>query len=211
MKNQDAAGCGGREEPHMKTKVPTTDMVYYAIQTLLVFFLSTFATKVLFQITGLLDQHNELQTNGFLIPCLIVGQYALPLFIQYFFMKRKPEDHFMNGDGRIWLRSGLRYVVPGECFRLIVCLIPIPLSVFGKSFSWAGFILFNRTYLAWFETRSAAVAENLFRYTDFLGYAACHVLMVIPYIALVLAVYCWLWKKRKKELDEMKAEHHQTV
>ena len=193
----------------MKTRVTINDIVFYILQTMGIFLVSSaVVTKLLFRVTGQINYNNALVVNAFCIPMLIIGQYLIPLGAQFLFSKNKPSEHYIAGNGLIWLKSGLKYIAPGEIIKLLVCMLPTPLTFPGKLFSWSGLVLFDRTYMVWFKDRHDAIVELQIGFGDIIGYAVCHIITAIPYIVLLLIIYRALWFRRKKELDLMHSENH---
>ena len=205
----------------MKTRVPITDSVYYALQTMLAFTLAMLATKYLLILIGNMDGNMLLGRGGLYVPVVIFGQYIVPALFQLIFLSRKPSEHYTEGGKFLWIKSGLKYILPGEAFRLLVCIFPAPITLFGRLFSWSGMLLFTDTYYGLpqchdrlVRTFSASDMIDMFDaigrgdlvFGDILAYIGCHILMLIPYIVILLILYRVFWNRRKKEITNLKSK-----
>ncbi len=209
----------------MKTKVPALDCIYYAIQTSFIFLGTSLITNLLFGFTGVISSSGGPVTNKALfVILLIIGQYVLPFCIQLLFLRSKPSEHYLEGKGLLWLRSSLKYILPGEAFRILLCILPTTLTIFGRLFYFGGYIMYMLGYLTWFPERQSSLSrilnsadtidmfdriiEGKLIFSDILGYIATHVVLILPYIVMLIITYRLFWRKREKELKEMKSEHH---
>ena len=135
---------------------------------------------------------------------LFVGAFGVSLAISFYFLKNRVPTHYQPSDEkRLWLKNGIRFILPAEIFRFLLCLFCLgSLNSFGL-LSLIPTFLFEQTYMIR-SGRYGAIRQDLnFIFGDYLAYAVCYFLYIAVYLFAVLAIYRYLWNVGKRERDEL--------
>ena len=105
-------------------------------------------------------------------------------------------------------------MLPGELIRLILCSTTVNTVrslpwKFGISFAPLNHLIFTGTYGKWSgrEYEVSTFADTVtFIPQDYLAYIACHLIYLIPYMAVQLLIYCAMWKLIAREHAQMRCE-----
>lgn len=135
---------------------------------------------------------------------LVIGVFAVSLGVTALFFKRSVPTHYQASDDRYgWLKQGLRLVLPGEIFRLIVCLFNLGHINSTGLLSVLPTFLFEQTYAIW-TGRMDAIRQNAdYIPADFFAYIGAYLPYLILYLTGVLAIYRIFWNVGKREREEM--------
>jgi len=122
----------------------------------------------------------------------------IPYVILFFFLKRKLPEHYAPSDGkRLWLKSGLIYMLPGELVRMGINLLPVSLLRFGVIFGMPAYQLFFSTYAVWsgryWQIRSEPSS------TDSMAFLICYLVYLVIHMVIMTAIYYYFWRKANKE------------
>jgi len=134
--------------------------------------------------------------------CILIG-LGVPLLATFLFFKSVVVKQYVPSKDRFfWLKSCVRLILPAETIRFIFCLKSLGHLNQSGVFSLVPTFLFENTYLHW-TNRHYEVREWL-EYTanDFLAYAACYIVYIAVYLALVAILYKHFWKKAQKECED---------
>ncbi len=148
--------------------------------------------------------------------CIYLIFAIVPHLIYLTIAYRVASKQYKTSDDRyLWLKTGLFYVLPGELIRLCVCSTTVNADVdlpwkFGMAFAPLSNLIFTETYGNWsgraYEVSTTAVmAEIEYIAMDYIAYIMCHIIYLIPYLTVTMLIYYMMWKKVKKERDDMRA------
>lgn len=183
-----------------KSKLKKGEILLYAIIS---FFSNLITTIVVsFVLKTILPSINN--NVVIFVILLVIGVFTVSLGITALFFKRKVPKHYQASDDRYgWLKQGLRLVLPGETFRLIVCLVSLGHINSTGLLSVLPTFFFEQTYVAW-SGRMEAIRQNLnFIPADFFAYIGAYLPYLILYLIGILAIYNVFWNVGKREREEM--------
>ena len=114
------------------------------------------------------------------------------------------KQYLGSGDRLLWMKTGWLYVLPGELIRLVVSATTVNTVrylpwKFGVAFAPINHVIFTATYGKWSGRAwelSFMGEDKYITYIpqDYLAYIACHLLCLIPYMAVQLLIYFAMWK-----------------
>ena len=130
---------------------------------------------------------------------------AIPHLAFVWLAYRAADKQYRRSDDR-WLsiKTGMLYMVPGELIRLAVGATSVNTVVtmpwkFGIAYAPVNHLIFTATYGKWSGRAwelSFMGEDQYITYIpqDYLAYIACHLLCLIPYMAVQLLIYSAMWK-----------------
>ena len=148
--------------------------------------------------------------------CLYTALFLLPLILTAPFIRRAARNHYvLSDDPRCSLKCYLRYVLPAEIVRFVLCILPMQ-YVFTKSqwyisliptnfgMAFAPFVntILKDTYGA--ITNRQYEISNYYPYEvvligeDFLYYSLIHVIYLVFYLLVQYIYYRYEWNKEAK-------------
>ncbi len=132
---------------------------------------------------------------------------ALPIFVLSKFFYKSAHRHFSpNPDRKLWFFHFLAIILPAEIVRLVICTC----WRFGMYLAAPANLLFTFLYFVpsgRFELIEKAMAH--YETKDYLVYIGCHLLYLLPYLALYACVYGFVWRKLYKRHDEFMKSHEE--
>lgn len=135
---------------------------------------------------------------------LIIGVLAISLGITALFFKRKVPKYYQASDDRYgWLKQGIQLILPGEIFRLIVCLFSLGHINSTGLLSVLPTFLFEQTYVIWAGRMDAIRQNSDYIPADFFAYIGAYLPYLIIYLVGILAIYRFFWNVGKRERGEM--------
>lgn len=134
---------------------------------------------------------------------ILIG-LSVPLLATFFFFRSVVEDQYIPSEDKFcWLKSCARLVLPAETIRFLFCLSSLGHLNQSGVFSLVPSLLFENTYLLW-TNRSEPVRQMLeYNFADFLAFAACYIIYIAVYLALVAILYKRFWKKSQKDREDL--------
>ncbi len=133
---------------------------------------------------------------------------VLPIYVLSRFFYKSAHRHFSpNPDRKLWFFHFLAIILPTELVRLAICAY----WRFGMYLAAPANLLFTNLYFVpsgRFELIENAMAN--YEAKDYLIYAACHLLYLLPYLAIYACVYGLVWRKLYKRHDEFMKKHEEN-
>lgn len=135
---------------------------------------------------------------------IFVG-FCVPFLAIFFLFKSTVGKQYVpNEDKRFWLKSCLRFTLPGEIVRFLVCQVTLGHIKSTGFFAYLPTLLFENTYLRW-TGRGEQVRQKLLEYNfaDFIVYALCFFLYLAIHLTLVMMIYRRFWLEAEKNRDDL--------
>ena len=135
---------------------------------------------------------------------ILIG-FAVPFVVIFFFFKSTVEKQYVpSEDKRSFVKSCLRFILPGEIVRFLVCQVTLGHIKSTGFFAYLPTLLFENTYLRW-TGRGEQVRQKLLQYnfSDFIVYALCFLLYLAIHLTTVMMIYRRFWIKAQKDRDDL--------
>lgn len=129
----------------------------------------------------------------------------LPIFVLSKFFYKSAHKHFSpNPDRKLWFFHFLGIILPAEVARLVISTF----WRFGMYLAAPANLLFTQIYFnpsGRYELIENGMAN--YEFMDYLIYIGCHLLYLLPYLAIYACVYGLVWRKLYKRHDEFMISH----
>lgn len=131
-----------------------------------------------------------------------------PIVVLAFLFHRKAPTHYIKeSNTQTVLKSYLRFVIPGEIVRLIICMVPVfskilPFSTFGVLTASGANMLYS--FYESLSGRSLAIGSyKQYIAMDFIVYFFVHIVYLAVYMLASFFVYRYFWNKAEEAYKEL--------
>ena len=136
------------------------------------------------------------------IPIILIAAFTtLALF---FLIRNHVYDQYYESDDRkAWLFSCIRYCLPGEIVKFIICMVPISVCRFGAFINRISRLIYDIVYLTKTPRYLKILYEYAYQPSDFVVYFFVQLLSLVILLPLVAFVYRYHWMKADNEHREL--------
>ena len=114
-------------------------------------------------------------------------------------------DQYIESDDKyIWLKSCMRYILPGEIAKFVVNVITIKITHFGSIFNVISYLLYEQAFYVKSPRFKEIFMEGHIQMIDVAAYMGAQLLSLIPVIPAIIFTYWLIWQKREREYQEIK-------
>ncbi len=196
-----------------------TDALWFAIVNLLLLMAAQYIHVFHYNILYMIDNWHTGLWEWYLYESVLrdVVMYLsfaiLPHLLVFFYLRYKilktmklSLKDMSQVDTKLWRKSALLMMVPGEIVRFIICLAQCDFVDKGADSLGQGFaplfnVLFLENYLevAGYPYRSGNLP---YVFKDYLIYACCWLIAFAVYFIIRLVMYRWIWQDSRRKLIE---------
>lgn len=134
-------------------------------------------------------------------PIVWIVSLLIPFAVLCFFFRRTVPDHYLPSESpRLWRKSALKLILPGEIIRFLLCL---SLSRNTVRFALFPTHLFDLFYLPLSGRSDAVLQEGTYILMDFIAYALIYLLYFALYLSVIQLLYRRYWMVGKEEREDL--------
>ena len=187
------------------TKVTKNQQFNYVLFALIAGFAGEIGYMAAQRILGMFFEEtpsNSVLISLSFIPILLIAAFTtLALF---FLIRNHVYDQYYESDNRkTWLYSCIRYCLPGEIIKFIICMVPISVCRFGAFINRISRLLYDILYLTKTPRYLKILYDNAYQLSDFVVYFFVQLLSLVILLPLVALVYRYHWMKADNEHREL--------
>jgi hypothetical protein len=186
-----------------KTKIQVKEMIIYGIVTCLSNLLATFAVSMILKMLVTPMEMGVLKIALTYI-ILFIGCFGISLAVLFVYLKNRVPAHYQPSDEKwLWLKNGIRLILPGEIVRCILGVCTLGSVNNTGLLSLVPTFVFEQTYMIQSGRHEAIRQELNFIFVDYLAYIGIYLIYLAVFLVAVLAIYRYLWNVGKRERDEL--------
>ena len=178
-------------------------MIIYGIVTCLSNLLATFAVSMILKMLVTPMEMGVLKIALTYI-ILFIGCFGISLAVLFVYLKNRVPAHYQPSDEKwLWLKNGIRLILPGEIVRCILGVCTLGSVNNTGLLSLVPTFVFEQTYIIQ-SGRHQAIRQDLnFIFVDYLAYVGIYLIYLAFFMVAVLAIYRYLWNVGKHEREEL--------
>lgn len=185
-----------------RNKIKNTHPLGYLVVLFLSNVVATYASMLLSK-TFYTIELKVLRTVLFLLVFVIIMFLVTDGTVFFMFKKIVPKHYKQNDDNKLWLKNALFIILPAEIVRFIVCMFDLGFIDGTGKFSILVTLMFEQTYLIWFDRMNAVRQDVNFIFWDYIGFAVCYMFYLVFHILIVLLIYRYFWNRTKNEYSDL--------
>ena len=114
-----------------------------------------------------------------------------------------PRRYYPSENNRGWIKECLLIIMPGEVFRFLICLHTLGHLKSTGYYSLIPTILFEQTYVRWFERHDQTRELLQFSIGDYTAYTICYLPYITLFLFLVIKIYKHFWMQGKRDCEDL--------
>lgn len=134
----------------------------------------------------------------------IAVNMAIPILAIFLLFRSSVPDFYYPSDRKnIWIKESLIIVLPGEICRFFACFSTLGHISSTGYFSLLPTLLFEQTYVRWFDRHDQTRQFMDFSAGDRFAYAICYLPYIVLFLFFVIMIFKHFWLEGKKDYDNL--------